>query len=90
MSLEKVLNAKSVAIIGASKDETKRGYQTIRTLLDERYEGNIYPVNPKEKSILGFKCYKNINDIKDSVHMALIATPACRGIRRTWQKGKKA
>ena len=76
MSLEKVLNAKSVAIIGASKDETKRGYQTIRTLLDERYEGNIYPVNPKETSILGFKCYKNINDIKDSVDMALIATPA--------------
>jgi len=76
MSLEKVLNAKSVAIIGASKDETKRGYQAIRTLFDERYEGNIYPVNPKETSILGFKCYKNINDIKGSVDMALIATPA--------------
>ncbi len=76
MSLEKVLNAKSVAIIGASKDETKRGYQTIRTLLDERYEGNIYPVNPKENSILGFKCYKNVTDIKDPVDMALIATPA--------------
>ena len=59
MSLEKVLNAKSVAIIGASKDETKRGYQTIRTLLEEKYEGSIYPVNPKENSILGFKCYKN-------------------------------
>jgi len=76
MSLEKVLNAKSVAIIGASKDETKRGYQTIRTLLEEKYEGNIYPVNPKESSILGFKCFKNINDIKDFVDMALIATPA--------------
>ncbi len=76
MSLEKVLNAKSVAIIGASKDETKRGYQAIRTLSDEKYEGNIYPVNPKETSILGFKCYKNVNDIKDSVDMALIATPA--------------
>lgn len=76
MSLEKVLNAKSVTIIGASKDETKRGYQTIRTLLEENYEGNIYPVNPKENSILGLKCYKNVNDIKDSVDMALIATPA--------------
>ena len=76
MSLEKVLNAKSVAIIGASKDETKRGYQTIRTLLDEKYEGNIYPVNPKENSILGLKCFKNVTDIKDSVDMVLIATPA--------------
>ncbi|MCP4374152.1 MAG: acyl-CoA synthetase, partial [Deltaproteobacteria bacterium] len=61
---------------GASKDETKRGYQAIRTLIDERFEGNIYPVNPKENSILGIKCYKTVNDIKGSVDMALIATPA--------------
>ena len=76
MSLEKILNAESVAIIGASKNETKRGYQTIRTLLDEKYEGKIYPVNPGEKSILGFKCYKKVSDIKAKVDVALVATPA--------------
>jgi acetyltransferase len=76
MSLERILNAESVAIIGASKKETKRGYQTIRTLLDEKYEGRIYPVNPKEKSILGFKCYKNVSDIEEPVDVALVATPA--------------
>ena len=38
MGLEHVLNARSVAVIGASKVPTKRGYQTIRTLLDEGYE----------------------------------------------------
>jgi hypothetical protein len=57
MGLEHILNARSVAVIGASKVPTKRGYQTIRTLLDERYEGAIYPVNPKEKSIMGLTCY---------------------------------
>jgi acetyltransferase len=76
MSLERILNAESVAIVGASKNETKRGYQTIRTLLDEKYEGKIYPVNPKEKSILGIKCYKNVSDIKGPVDVALVATPA--------------
>ncbi len=76
MSLEKILNAESVAIVGASKDEKKRGYQTIRTLLEEKYEGRIYPVNPKEKSILGFKCYPRIADIEDPVDVALVATPA--------------
>ena len=76
MSLEKILKAESVAIIGASKNETKRGYQTIRTLLDEKYEGRIYPVNPKEKSILGFKCYKKVSDIEEPVDVALVATPA--------------
>ncbi|MEJ2282563.1 MAG: acetate--CoA ligase family protein [Desulfobacterales bacterium] len=76
MSLEKILNAESVAIIGASRNETKRGYQTIRTLLDEKYEGRIYPVNPKEKSVLGIKCYKKVSDIKGGVDVALVATPA--------------
>ena len=76
MSLERILNARSVAIIGASKNETKRGYQTIRTLLDEKYEGKIYPVNPKEKRILGFKCYQNVTEIKERVDVALVATPA--------------
>ena len=76
MSLERILNARSVAIIGASKNETKRGYQTIRTLLDGKYEGKIYPVNPKETSILGFKCYQNVNEIKEPVDVALVATPA--------------
>ncbi|MCD5402027.1 acetate--CoA ligase family protein [candidate division NPL-UPA2 bacterium] len=76
MSIEKVMNADSVAVIGASKNETKRGYQAIRTLLDEKYEGSIYPVNPKEKSILGLKCYAKITDIKDPVDLALITTPA--------------
>ena len=76
MTLERILNAESVAIIGASKNETKRGYQAIRTLLEEKYDGRIYPVNPKEKSILGIKCYANIADIADPVDVVLIATPA--------------
>ncbi|MBW2592368.1 MAG: acetate--CoA ligase family protein [Deltaproteobacteria bacterium] len=74
--LDKVLNAESVAVVGASKNKTKRGYQTIRTLLEEKYEGDIYPVNPRENSILGFKCHKSVSSIEGAVDLALIATPA--------------
>ena len=74
--LDKVLNAKSVAIIGASKNKTKRGYQAIKTLLADDFEGQIYPVNPKEDMILGLRCYKDISDIEGSVDLALITTPA--------------
>lgn len=76
MGLEKVLNAESVAVIGASRNETKRGFQAIRTLLDEKYEGRIYPVNPREKSVFGFKCYESVTAIPDPVDLALITTPA--------------
>ena len=76
MPLDKILNAGSVAVVGASKNETKRGYQAIRTLIDEQYEGYIYPVNPREKSVLGFKCYGSVSEIDGDVDMALITTPA--------------
>ncbi len=76
MGLGNVLNASSVAVVGASKVPTKRGYQTIRTLQDERYEGAVYPVNPKEKSIMGLTCYKAVSEIPGDVDVALIATPA--------------
>ncbi len=76
MGLDKVLNARSVAIIGASKNETKRGYQAIKILLDEHYDGKIYPVNPREDSILGLRCYPSVEAIEEPVEMALITTPA--------------
>ncbi len=76
MGLERVMHPKSVAVIGASKNETKRGYQTIRTLVEEKYEGRIYPVNPKENRIYGLRCFPSISDIGDSVDIVLIATPA--------------
>jgi len=74
--LDRIFNAKSVAIIGASKNVVKRGYRTIQTLLEEKYEGKIFPVNPKEDSVLGLKCYKSIQDIYDPVDVVLITTPA--------------
>lgn len=79
MPLTKLLNAESVAIIGASRDKTKRGFQAVKTLLDEKFEGTIYPVNPKESTILGLKCYPDVADIPGPVDAVLIVTPA-RGI----------
>lgn len=76
MNLDKIFQAGSVAIVGASRDTTKRGYQAIKILQDEKYEGNIYPVNPREKYVLGLKCYPSVKDIPGDVDLVLITTPA--------------
>ncbi len=76
MLSDKILNANSIAIVGASKTVTKRGYQAIRILLEEKYEGHIYPVNPKLESVLGLKCYPKVSAIPYPVDLALITTPA--------------
>jgi len=76
MSLEKILNARSVAIVGASRDEKKRGFLAVRSLIESKYEGPIYPVNPHEESILGLRCYSRVIDIENPVDLALVTTPA--------------
>ena len=55
--LHQIFFARSVAIVGASTNETKRGFRAIETLLREKYEGKIYPVNPKLDFVQGLKCY---------------------------------
>ncbi len=76
MSLERVLDARSVAVIGASRDERKRGFQALRTLLECRYEGAIYPINPREETILGLRCYPSVGDVEGPIDLALITTRA--------------
>ncbi len=76
MSLDRLFNAASIAIIEASRDVTDAGYQALVTLQEGKFEGRIYPVNPKEKKILGLKCYSSVLDIPENLDLALITTPA--------------
>lgn len=67
---------KSVAVIGASKTPGKIGHEILRNLSHSGFKGEIYPVNPNANSILGFNCYKNLNDVPSSVDLAIIVVPA--------------
>jgi acetyltransferase len=75
-SLAEILYPDSIAVIGASKDPTKRGFRSIEKLIDDGYPGAIYPINPKEPEILGLKCYPSIADVPGPVDLALVCTPA--------------
>jgi acetyltransferase len=71
-----MLNARSVAVVGASRDESKRGFQAVRSLLESKFEGPVYPVHPREETILGLRCYRSVLDVEGPVDVALITTPA--------------
>lgn len=74
--LDLVLNPRTIAIVGASKDPTKRGYRAIQSLFNDNYQGRIFPINPKESEILGLKCYPTLADIPEDVDVALVCTAA--------------
>ncbi len=74
--LKALLNPRSIAIIGASRQPGKIGYEILRNLKEYGYKGKIFPVNPKANEILGFKCYPSVLDIPDPVDVAIVSVPA--------------
>jgi len=74
--IDRIMDPDAVAIVGASTDETKRGYQAIETLQEGGYEGDIYPVNPSAEEIRGLEVYPTVSAIPSRVDLALIVTPA--------------
>lgn len=74
--LDKFFYPESVAVIGASKDPGKAGYQILKNLIDLNYDGEVYPVNPKEDEIFGKKCYSSLKDIDANVDLILVSVPA--------------
>ncbi|KAF5428929.1 acetyl-CoA synthetase (ADP-forming)/acetyltransferase [Candidatus Methanomarinus sp.] len=75
MTLKAIFEPGSVAIIGASSTPDKWGNILLKNLMSNGFKGHVYPVNPKEKTILGTICYPSVLDIPDPVDMALIAVP---------------
>ena len=74
--LHAVLAPHAVAVIGASADPTKRGYQAIRALRDAGFAGSIFPVNPRGGEILGLRVVASVQDLPGDVDLALVCTPA--------------
>jgi acyl-CoA synthetase (NDP forming) len=65
----------SIAFIGASNDTGKWGFIVLRNLINGGYEGKIFPVNPKEKTIQNIPAYSRIKDIPDVPDLAVIVIP---------------
>jgi len=73
--LDSIFYPKTIAIIGASRKPGSVGHSLLANLIDSRFQGIVYPVNPKAKGILGIKCYHNVIEIPDIVDLAVIIVP---------------
>lgn len=71
--MQEFFNPTSVAIIGASNDETKLGSMLVKNMLDAGYKGKLYPINPKGGEIMGLKAYANVKDVGAPIDLAVVA-----------------
>jgi acetyltransferase len=76
MSLDKFFNPESVAIVGASNQKGKVGYEIVLSMLNAGYKGKIYPVNPNVDSIENLKCHPDLASIGQTPDLVLITVPA--------------
>ncbi|MGD9344831.1 MAG: acetate--CoA ligase family protein [Candidatus Aminicenantes bacterium] len=74
--LDAIFYPKTLAVIGASREPGSVGHSLLANIIDSRFQGIVYPVNPNAKGILGIKSYPNVTEIPDIVDLAVIIVPA--------------
>jgi acetyl coenzyme A synthetase (ADP forming)-like protein len=92
VSLRPFFRPRSVAVVGASRDPSSIGGRLLDALVANRFQGPVYPVNPKAPAIGGIRAYPTVRDLPEPVDLAVIAIPreavpaavddcAARGVR---------
>ncbi len=74
--LDTLFAPRGIAVIGASRDESKLGYGVARNLVESGYQGGIYFINPKADHILGHACYPSIEAVPDPIDLVVVIVPA--------------
>lgn len=68
-SLQAIFEAKSVAVVGASRPGSIGGIILKNSSRVER----LYPINPKRDTLMGLKCYKDFSDLPNPADVAVFA-----------------
>ncbi len=75
-SIQNFFQARSVAVIGASRRQDTIGQTLVRNLVLGDYQGRVYVVNPAADSVAGMPAYGSVSDIPGPVDIAVVAVPS--------------
>ncbi|MDR3568277.1 MAG: acetate--CoA ligase family protein [Syntrophobacteraceae bacterium] len=73
-SLDRLFNPGSIAVVGATREESKAGFTMLHALKD--FRGEVYPINPKGGEIDHRKAYPNLKSIGRPVDLVALCIPA--------------
>jgi acetyl coenzyme A synthetase (ADP forming)-like protein len=74
--IESIMSPKSIAVVGATNRSGSVGHAVFANILNAGYQGILYPVNPRTKSVQSVRAYPRLMDIPDEIDMAVIIVPA--------------
>jgi acetyltransferase len=87
--LQHFFNPSSVAVVGASQNPAKIGYEILNNILRYNYGGAVYPINPGAQEILGHKVYPDLVSVPSEIDLAIIVLPAAAAVDVIKQCGEK-
>ena len=76
VSMKRIMQPTSVAVIGASNENGKIGNSVMKNLINGGYKGQIFPIHPSASEIMGHKAYKSVKDVTQEIDTAVFAIPA--------------
>ena len=91
-NLNRIFNPGAIAVIGASEKAGSVGSTLMLNLIQSGFEGDLFPVNPRHKTIHGLKSIPSILKAEHSIDLAIIATPIATVpsiVKECVQKGVK-
>jgi acetyltransferase len=91
-NIESIMSPRSIAVVGATNRPGSVGLAVFRNILNAGFEGVLYPVNLKAKSVQSVKAYPALMDIPDEVDLVVIIVPAevvCSVMGEAGKKGVK-
>ncbi|MGC8685005.1 MAG: acetate--CoA ligase family protein [bacterium] len=75
-SINGIFYPNSVAIFGVSNKIENLGQYILKNMIDNKYQGKIYPIGREGGEINGTKIYRDIDEINEKIDLAVILTPA--------------
>jgi acetyltransferase len=75
MITKELISPKSIVVVGGSDDSQKPGGNVLKNLIETKYSGKLYVVNPKSESVQGITSYKTVDELPQ-VDLAILAIPA--------------
>src|SRR4030043_1210985 len=72
---DKLINPDSIVVVGGSEDLLKPGGKILKNIIDGKFRGDLYVINPKQDSVQGLKSYRDIKDIPPA-DLAILAIQA--------------
>jgi len=75
-SLKPLFCPRTIAIVGASREETGIGHRILESLQNGGFTGSVIPVNLHATEIAGLRTFPSLRDIPCPVDLAVIAVPA--------------